>query len=168
MTSQYGLGPDKILPTLKAGALTTAGVGAGAYFGQKALKYAKEKFPGAVKKVGPVAGVIPPYIANKSVGQVTSGMSKLAGASPKTQALVQESTELAMDGVLLAIKKHGLPKIIKTVGNKLGWKVVAKTLTKLGVGALGSAATYGIGTGLMAAWTMKDLYDIYSIVKNMK
>ena len=160
MKSQYGFGPDKLLGTVKDVALGTAAVGTAAWAGKKVL----EKFP----KAQTVAGGIPPYLANKSVGQVTSGISKLTGASPKTQALVQEGTELAMNGVLLAIQKHGLPKIIKTVANKLGWKVVAGTLTKLGLGVLGSTATWGAGTVVFAAWTMKDLYDIYNIVKTMK
>tara|TARA_R110002051_G_scaffold317440_1_gene398588 strand:+ start:1760 stop:2974 length:1215 start_codon:yes stop_codon:yes gene_type:complete len=161
MTSKYGSGPDEILGTAKDAAIGTAATYSAYRIGKGALK----KFPKA-KIIA--KGVIPPVIANKSVGQVTSGISKLAGASPKTQALVQEGTELAMNGVLLALKKHGLPKIIKTVAKAKGWKFVAKTLGKYGIGALGTTATWGLSAPAMVLWSMKDLYDIHNIVKTMK
>ena len=153
---------------------TTAAAGAGAYaFApqiKEGAKWATEKL-GATKagaRTISAAMKAVPYAANKTVGQVAKGITGAAGGSAKQKALAQEGAELGMNAVMFALKKHGLPKVMKTVIKKLGTKTAMKTLGKLGLGALGSASTYGIGTAAMAAWTAKDLYDIYNIIKTMK
>jgi hypothetical protein len=128
---------------------------------QKAKDIAKGPTTKAIKAIAP-------YAANKTVGQLAKGALKgFGGVDDKTAALGQETTELAITGLQAYIAKHGLPKIMKHVAKTGGWKLVAKTLGKIGLGVLGTGATYGIGTGVMYTWLAKDLYDVYNIVKNM-
>jgi len=137
----------------------------------KGAKWAGSKIPGiggAGAKYTKAAMKAIPYAANKTVGQVAKGITGAAGGSEKQKALAQEGAELGMNAVLFALQKHGLPKIMRTVTKKLGAKTAMKTLGKLGLGALGSAGTYGLGTAAMAAWTAKDILDIYNIIKTMK
>ena len=130
---------------------------------------AKSKVGQVVKPpLASTMGMLPPFILNKTVGQIGKGIASSLGGSDTTNKLAQEGTEIGMTGVLAVIKKYGVPKVMKHVATKLGYGVALRTLGKLGLGALGTGATYGIGTGVMLAWTAKDLMDIYNIIQDME
>ncbi len=126
----------------------------------------KEKAKGLTKKGAGSAAY--GYAGTKGLGQATKALASLTGAGETGKALTQETGELAGNAIMYAIRKHGLPKIMKTVTKKLGYKVAAKTLGKLALGGIGAAGTGGVGAGLAALWTAKDIKDIYDIVTKMK
>ena len=66
-----------------------------------------------------------------------------------------------------AFKKHGAAKVLKEVMKKGGMGLATRTLAKAGAGTIGGAFTGGAMTAAMAAWTMKDLYDISQIIADM-
>ena len=140
--------------------LTATGVG---------TAIAAKSFPKPLEKVATGASktVLPAYIANKTVGALAEGTAKTLGTTDKTAALAKEGTELAMNMVMAKIQKYGVGRILRHIAKTLGFPLAARTLGKIGLGSLGAVGTYGIGTGIMLAWTAKDLYDIYDIVKNM-
>ena len=45
--------------------------------------------------------------------------------------------------------------------------LATRTLAKAGAGTVGGAFTGGAMTALMAAWSVKDLYDISQIIADM-
>ena len=144
-----------------------ASKGAKNLFGTPA-KYIKNAAVNAAKSpLKNTLGVLPPFILSKTVGQIGKGIASSLGGSDTTNKLAQEGTEIGMTVVLRALQKHGVPKVMSHVVKKLGAGVAFRTLGKIGLGALGSGATYGIGTGVMLAWTAKDLYDIYNIIQDM-
>ena len=151
-------------------ALTYGPMAVGGYLGYQAVKdydWFKKGVKGMRGPRNKILKMLAPYAANKTAGQMTKGILKASGVNDKAAALGQETTELAMTGLQAKIAKHGVGKIMKHVAKTAGWKLVAKTLGKMGLGALGTGATYGIGAPVMMAWAAKDLYDIYDIVKNM-
>tara|TARA_Y100000593_G_C4288718_1_gene327070 strand:+ start:231 stop:1580 length:1350 start_codon:yes stop_codon:yes gene_type:complete len=73
----------------------------------------------------------------------------------------------ALNLISKKIKEKGLTTVIKTVFDKGGIGLASRTLAKAGLGTLGGAVTGGVLTAAMAAWTLKDLYDIAQIIEDM-
>ena len=73
----------------------------------------------------------------------------------------------ALNTITAQLKKHGTAKVLKTVMKKGGMGLAARTLAKAGAGTIGGAFTGGAMTALMAAWSIKDLYDISQIIADM-
>ncbi len=144
---------------------------AAAYGGYQAYKDAPwvKKAADVVKKGrDPVLKMIAPYAANKTVGQITKAGLKASGVDDKVAAAGQEAAELSMSTFQGYIAKHGLPKIMKHVAKTAGWKLVAKTLGKMGLGALGSGATYGIAAPVMMAWAATDFIQLMRALKDIE
>ena len=163
-STDFGTVVDEDKGKAAAGAL-----GLGAYAMRNKLpsmEGLKEKAKGLTKKGAGSAAY--GYAGTKGLGQATKALASLTGAGETGKALTQETGELAGNAIMYAIRKHGLPKIMKTVTKKLGYKVAAKTLGKLALGGIGAAGTGGVGAGLAALWTAKDIKDIYDIVTKMK
>ena len=66
--------------------------------------------------------------------------------------------------ILNKIEKHGAAKVSKYVAKKLGWKIAARTLAKVGLGV----ASGGVLAAAMAAWSAKDLYDIANTIQEIE
>jgi hypothetical protein len=151
--------------------LGAAGYGAyraGKYFAPeatgKAAKALKATAKGLGKKVGAVGAL---YTINKGLGLGAKKISEASGIGEQGQKAMQEGTELMVTSTMLAIKKLGLPAILKEIVKKKGVSFAAKTLGKLGLGAVGGAASGGVITALMYTWAAKDLYDVGQVISEM-
>lgn len=180
--AEYGLGTKA---ALGAAALTyPMWKGAAAKVGSK--------IPGIVTGTGKgaqMARTAGLYGVTKGLGQAARLAGRAGGLGKKGQALAQEGGEMLSTaalyglprteaakklaktglpkGIMAKIKKHGTSKVMKQVAKKLGWKVAAKTIGKMGLGALGSTATGGLAAPLMVAWTVKDIYDVANVINAM-
>tara|TARA_R100000781_G_C4079570_1_gene127242 strand:+ start:1115 stop:2104 length:990 start_codon:yes stop_codon:yes gene_type:complete len=128
------------------GTALKAGLGYGAYRGLKsidALGKAKKFFTGKEAKKQTASSLMN---KSKAAGQAVSGL---------------------YNTVLSKIEKHGAARVSAYVAKNLGWKVAARTLAKIGLGAAG-LATGGALTAAMAAWSAKDLHDVAKTIQEMK
>ena len=73
----------------------------------------------------------------------------------------------ALNVIKEKFKKHGAAKVLKQVMKVGGMGLATRTLAKAGAGTVGGAFTGGAMTALMAAWSVKDLYDISQIIADM-
>ena len=130
----------------------------------KATQFLKSKAKGLGKGVG--AGGLA-FAINKGLGLGAKKVSEASGIGEQGQKAVQEGTELMMSSAAFAIRTYGLPKILKEVVKKKGAGFAAKTVAKLGVGAIGGAFTGGALTAVMATWAAKDFYDFLQVISEM-
>ena len=66
------------------------------------------------------------------------------------------------------LKKKGAGFIFREVAKKKGTGFALKTLGKLVVGGVASGVSAGVLTGVMAAWTVKDIYEIMRIISEIE
>ena len=106
-----------------------------------------------------------PYAVEALAEGVTGDekVGDLVGAS--TQATI--GLQPIVSSMSAAWKKHGATAIMKEVMKKGGLGLAARTIGKVGAGTVGGIFSGGLATGVMAAWTMKDMYEIYNIIKDM-
>ena len=124
-------------------------------------------------KVGAYAAL--PLMIEGAMASITgeedmgSAAGQLAAASMTGAQAIQSGAALrpAFSTIASQIKKHGLPKILRKVMKEGGVGLAARTLAKGGAGTIGGALTGGALTALMAAWSMKDIYDISQIIADM-
>jgi hypothetical protein len=130
------------------------------------------KTPNIAKGVGYAAvpmmieGAITELTDNTDAGQIGG---EAAAASMTTAQAIQSGAKLkpAVNAITSAFKKHGTAKILREVMKKGGMGLAARTLAKAGAGTVGGVFTGGAMTALMAAWSLKDLYDISQIIADM-
>lgn len=159
------------------GAAGAGAAGLGTYAMLPQIKEAAKKLSGKIgaTKVGarlaPVGAVALAGTAKGAIGQAAKGITGAAGFGKKGQKLAQESGEALTMGALTGIreygKKHGWSKLLKAIVKKKGTGFAMKTAAKLGIGVMGGAATGGLGTLAMGAWTAKDIYDVAKIAKEL-
>jgi hypothetical protein len=100
-------------------------------------------------------------------------MGDIAGsATAATMTTAQAMSSGAQLGPALKViqqkfKKHGAAKVLRQVMKVGGMGLATRTLAKAGAGTIGGAFTGGAMTALMAAWSIKDLYDISQIIADM-
>ena len=100
-------------------------------------------------------------------------MGDIAGsATAATMTTAQAMSSGAQLGPALNVikakfKKHGAAKVLRRVMKVGGMGLATRTLAKAGAGTVGGAFTGGAMTALMAAWSVKDLYDISQIIADM-
>ena len=130
------------------------------------------KAPNLAKGVGYAAvplmieGAITELTDNTDVGEIGG---EAAAASMTIPQAIQSGAQItpAVKLTWEKIKKHGMSKVLREVMRKGGMGLAARTLAKAGAGTVGGAFTGGAMTALMAAWSLKDLYDISQIIADM-
>ena len=137
-------------------------------------KYSKMlgKTPNLAKGVGYAAvpmmieGAITELTDSTDAGEI-GGES--AAASMTIAQAMQSGAKLkpALTAIKEQFKKHGTAKVLRHVMKKGGMGLAARTLAKAGAGTIGGLFTGGAMTALMAAWSLKDLYDISQIIADM-
>ena len=114
----------------------------------------------AMKAVG--AGLA--LTASWGTGEGTKTLAKISGAGEKGQKIAEEVGEIAGTGIAAILGRRGLPWVLSTIAKKGGAGLVARTAGKLLTAGVGGAFTGGAVTAAMAAWTIKDIYDIVQIL----
>ena len=100
-------------------------------------------------------------------------MGDIAGsataATMTTAQAISSGAQLgpALNVIKAQFKKHGAAKVLRRVMKVGGMGLATRTLAKAGAGTVGGAFTGGAMTALMAAWSVKDLYDISQIIADM-
>jgi len=140
----------------------------------RGAKYGKllGKTPNLVKGVGYAAvpmmieGAITELTDSTDAGEIGG---EAGAASMTTAQAMQSGAKLkpALTAITGAFKKHGTSKVLREVMKKGGMGLAARTLAKAGAGTVGGVFTGGAMTALMAAWSLKDLYDISQIIADM-
>ena len=103
----------------------------------------------------------------KGAKKVTKKATKIAAKKTAENKVKAESVNRMMSKIVDKFEKHGGAKIARYVTRKLGWKVASRTMAKILVGTVGGVATGGLATAAMAAWSAKDLYDVYNTIMEM-
>ena len=66
------------------------------------------------------------------------------------------------------IKKKGASFVFKEVAAKAGYGKALRTLGKLVASGVGTGLSGGLLTGVLAAWTVKDVMDIMKIISEIE
>ena len=139
--------------------------------GANVMKYLS-KTPNIMKGISYAAvpsmieGAMTEITDDSDIGRI-SGES--ANVAMTTAQAIQSGAQLkpAITAITAAFKKHGTAKVLREVMKKGGMGLAGRTLAKAGAGTIGGAFTGGMMTALMAAWSVKDLYDIAMIIADM-
>ena len=113
-----------------------------------------------------VEGGVASMTGSEDVGDIAGSAT---AATMTTAQAMSSGAQLkpALTAISGAFKKHGAAKVLKEVMKKGGMGLATRTLAKAGAGTIGGAFTGGAMTALMAAWSIKDLYDISQIIADM-
>ena len=111
----------------------------------------------------PVAGVGLGIGASQLAGQVGHAIGGKVGEQTAELGTSAGMT-VALGALNNYVNTHGYSNLMKLVVKKKGRSFAMKTLGKIGLGLIGGGVTGGIATAAMAAWTMKDLYDVVQVV----
>ena len=113
-----------------------------------------------------IEGAVTELTDNEDLGSISGKGSR---ASMTIAQAMSSGAKLkpSLNIITAQLKKHGTAKVLKTVMKKGGMGLAARTLAKAGAGTIGGAFTGGAMTALMAAWSIKDLYDISQIIADM-
>ena len=142
----------------------------------RGARYAKTlgKTPNLLKGVGYAAvpmmieGAITEITDNTDAGEIGG---EAVAASMTTAEAISQGARLkpAVNAITAQFKKHGAAKVLRHVmkSPRGGMGLAARTLAKAGAGTVGGVFTGGAMTALMAAWSLKDLYDISQIIADM-
>tara|TARA_R100001594_G_scaffold13276_1_gene28721 strand:- start:2932 stop:4071 length:1140 start_codon:yes stop_codon:yes gene_type:complete len=104
------------------------------------------------------------YYTSLGMGKGTETLAELAGTGEKGQRVAKEVGEIGGTTIAAILGRRGLPWVLRTVAKKGGAGMVARAFTKLLTAGVGGAFSGGAVTAAMAAWTMKDIYDIAQIL----
>tara|TARA_Y100000401_G_scaffold15199_3_gene10312 strand:+ start:1531 stop:2643 length:1113 start_codon:yes stop_codon:yes gene_type:complete len=124
----------------------------------KAMRFVKGP---ALKTAGAIGTI---YGMSKLSGMGTKKLGEAAGLGETGTKVAGEVGEIGGTVLTRALQTKGLPWILKTIAQKGGTGLLARTIGKVGAGAIGGIFSGGAATAVMAAWTIKDIADIVTIL----
>lgn len=125
----------------------------------KDSKWMKGKL-GVGTRVG--AYMVGPMMIGQAAGAISD--DETVGEVAQKSASAAIGAKLTADAFSKALKKKGKKFLWKKTVKKVGYSKALRLLGKLVIGGGATALSGGLLTGLMAAWTVKDLYDIMQIL----
>ena len=116
---------------------------------------------GRIVKGGAIYAGVP--IAAQKVGDVIGGEQ----AGEVTGQTVRAAMSSTIAGIQLVVKNKGKRWLLTQMAKKGGVGLGLKLAAKLGLGAIGGAASGGLMTAAMAGFAVKDLYDLAKMIKEI-
>ena len=107
-----------------------------------------------------------PIILGKAAETITG--DEQVGELTERSASAAIGAKLTHSTLMGVLKKKGAGFIFREVAKKKGTGFALKTLGKLVVGGVASGVSAGVLTGVMAAWTGKDIYEIMRIISEIE
>ena len=133
------------------------------YQSLKDSKYLKGKLGVGVKIGAYMAG---PMIIGKAAGAISD--DETVGELAERSASAALGAKFTKDSLMKIIKKKGASFVFKEVAAKAGYGKALRTLGKLVASGVGTGLSGGLLTGVLAAWTVKDVMDIMKIISEIE
>ena len=112
------------------------------------------------------AAMLGPLLIGKAAGAISDDETVGDLAQQSTSAAV--GAKFTKDSIFSIVKKEGAAKIFKKVAAEKGYGFALKTIGKITGMTVGGALTGGVMAAAMAAWTVKDLYDVMEIISEIE